>query len=164
MKPKRTKSPRRRAALTHLDAHGQAQMVDVGHKPILRRVALAEGDFVAKPATLDRVMKGDLPKGEALAVARVAGILAAKRTDELVPLCHTLGLDQVTVDFARAAPGRLRVRASASVAGRTGVEMEALVAVSVACLTLYDMTKAIDKALRIEAVRLVEKRKEPMSP
>lgn len=135
-------------------------MVDVGHKPVIRRRALAEGFFVAQAQTLDRVMAGDLPKGEALAVARLAGILAAKRTDELIPLCHTLGLDAVAVTFERVGPGRLRVVGEASVAGRTGVEMEALVAVSVACLSLYDMTKAIDAELRIEGVRLVGKWKE----
>lgn len=137
-------------------------MVDVGQKPIVRRVAIAQGEFVAAPSTLDRLLAGQLPKGEALAVARLAGILAAKRTDELIPLCHTLGLDHVGVDFERVGPDRLRVVASASLAGRTGVEMEALVAVSLACLTLYDMTKAVDKELRIEGVRLIEKRKEPL--
>jgi cyclic pyranopterin phosphate synthase len=147
--------------LTHLDSRGHARMVDVGHKPPLRRRAVAEGRFVAAPATLDRLMKGDLPKGEALAVARIAGIAAAKRTDELIPLCHTLPLDQVTVDFDRAAPNSLRVVATAAITGRTGVEMEALVAVTAACLTLYDMTKAVGRDLRIEGVRLVEKTKEP---
>ena len=148
--------------LTHLDSQGQARMVDVGHKPVVRRTAVAAGDFVAAKATLDRLLAGDLPKGEALAVARIAGIAAAKRTDELIPLCHSLPLDQVTVDFERVADDRLRVTASASVSAKTGVEMEALAAVSVACLTLYDMTKAIDKALRIEGVHLVKKTKEPI--
>jgi len=147
--------------LTHLDAQGRASMVDVGHKPVVRRTAVAEGEFVAARATLDRLLAGDLPKGEALAVARVAGIAAAKRTDALIPLCHTLPLDHVGVDFERVAVDRLRVTATASVEARTGVEMEALVAVSVACLTLYDMTKAVDKQLRIENIRLVGKTKEP---
>ncbi len=135
-------------------------MVGVGHKPIVHRVAIASGDFVAAPATLDRLLRGDLPKGEALAVARIAGISAAKRTDALIPLCHSLPLDHVSVDFARTASNVVRVTASASIAARTGVEMEALVAVSVACLTLYDMTKAIDKALRIENIRLISKSKD----
>jgi cyclic pyranopterin phosphate synthase len=148
--------------LTHLDAHGRARMVDVGHKPIVRRTAVAAGEFVAAPATLDRLLSGNLPKGEALAVARIAGIAAAKRTDELIPLCHSLPLDHASVDFERTAPDRVTVTASASLEARTGVEMEALTAVSVACLTLYDMTKAVDKALRIDNVRLLEKRKDPL--
>jgi len=135
-------------------------MVDVGAKPPLRRRAVAEGFFVARSETLDRLLAADLPKGEALAVARVAGINAAKRTDALIPLCHSLPLDHVAVRFERAAADRLRVEASASLVGRTGVEMEALTAVSVACLTLYDMVKAVDKALEIESVRLVSKEKE----
>ena len=146
-------------SLTHLDSKGRAAMVDVGHKPIVRRTALAEGFLVAAEQTLDRLMKGDLPKGEALSVARIAGISAAKRTDELIPLCHSLPLDQAAVQFERTQPTRLRVTATASVTARTGVEMEALTAVCVACLTLYDMTKAIDKSMRIEDVRLVEKTK-----
>ncbi len=143
--------------LTHIDEQGQARMVDVGRKPIVARRATASGEFVAAKATLDRLMAGDLPKGEALAVARVAGIAAAKRTDGLIPLCHSLPLNHVSVDFERVADDRLRVTASASLEARTGVEMEALVAVSVTCLTLYDMTKAIDNDLRIEAIHLVEK-------
>jgi cyclic pyranopterin phosphate synthase len=151
------------AELTHLDEHGHARMVDVGHKPPLRRTAIAEGFFVAASATLDRVLSGDLPKGEALAVARIAGIQAAKRTDELVPLCHTLPLDSVSVDFDRAASDRLRCVATARVVASTGVEMEALVAVSAALLTVWDMVKGIDTNLAIEGVGLVEKRKEPIS-
>ncbi len=149
--------------LTHLDDKGQARMVDVGDKPLVRRTAVAQGDFTAAGGTLDRLLAGNLPKGEALAVARIAGIAAAKRTDALIPLCHSLPLDHVGVDFERVAEDRLRVTATASVIARTGVEMEALVAVSVACLTLYDMTKAIDKNLRIEGVRLVEKTKAPVN-
>lgn len=145
--------------LTHLDAQGRASMVNVGEKPIVPRTAIAEGFFVARPDTLDRILRGDLPKGEALAVARVAAIGAAKRTDELIPLCHSLPLDGVDIAFDRVAPGRLRVRAAAHVRARTGVEMEALAAVSIACLTLYDMTKAVDKRLRITGIRLVEKHK-----
>ena len=145
--------------LTHLDEQGRARMVDVGDKPPMKRTATAEGFFVAAAGTLDRLTAGDLPKGEALAVARLAGIQAAKQCDRLIPLCHTLPLDQVSVDFDRAAPDRLRIEATASVTARTGVEMEALTAVSVAALALYDMTKAIDRALRIEDVRLVRKEK-----
>lgn len=149
------------AELTHIDEQGRAAMVDVGHKPPMRRAAAAQGDFVAAPATLDRIMTGDLPKGEALAVARLAGIAAAKRTDELIPLCHTLPIDHAAVEFERVAEDRLRITASAAVTARTGVEMEALTAVAVACLTLYDMTKAVDKALRIENVHLLSKTKRP---
>ncbi|HAI13382.1 MAG TPA: cyclic pyranopterin monophosphate synthase MoaC [Phycisphaerales bacterium] len=145
--------------LTHIDDSGKATMVDVGHKPPMHRKAVAQGDFVASPDTLDRLMKGDLPKGEALAVARIAGIQAAKRTDQWIPLCHSLPLDVVTVDFERLNDTTVRVRASASLTAKTGVEMEALVAVSAACLTLYDMTKAIDKQLKIQNVELVEKTK-----
>ncbi len=149
--------------LTHLDDRGRARMVDVGAKPPLRRTAVAEGFLVAAGATLDRVLSGDLPKGEALAVARVAGIQAAKRTDELIPLCHTLPLDAVSVDFERSAPDRLRCVATTRITARTGVEMEALVAVSAALLTVWDMVKGVDADLAIEGVRLVEKRKESIS-
>lgn len=155
-KPRRKRSGESKS-LTHIDARGRAKMVDVGHKPIVRREAIAEGFFVAADSTLDRLMRGDLPKGEALAVARVAGVLAAKRVDEIIPLCHSLPLDAVNVAFDRVSGDRVRVTASATVTARTGVEMEALAAVTAACLTLYDMTKAIDKALRIEGVRLVSK-------
>lgn len=134
-------------------------MVDVGAKPVVERMAVAEGVLVASSATLDRLLSGQLPKGEALAAARVAGILAAKRCDELIPLCHTLPLDQVAVAFDRIAPERLRITAEARTAARTGVEMEALVAVSLAVLTLYDMCKGVDRELRIEEIRLLEKRK-----
>jgi cyclic pyranopterin phosphate synthase len=148
--------------LSHLDEQGRARMVDVGAKPAMRRRAVASGDFLAAADTLDKLMAGDLPKGEALAVARLAGISAAKRTDELIPLCHTLPLDHVTVDFQRVEPDRLQVSASASLTARTGVEMEALVAVSVACLTLYDMVKAVDKNLSFGNIHLVEKTKQPV--
>jgi len=135
-------------------------MVDVGDKPEVRRTAVAQGDFLARPDTLDRLLAGDMPKGDALAAARLAGIAAAKRTDELIPLCHTLPLDFVGVEFERVEPDRLRVKGTASLTARTGVEMEALVAVTVACLTLYDMTKAVDKSLRFESIYLVEKTKQ----
>ncbi len=146
--------------LSHVDERGRASMVDVGGKPPMRRRAVAEGFFIAQSATLDAVMDGQLPKGEALAVARVAGIMAAKRCDELIPLCHSLPIEAVQVDFERSERG-IRITASASLTGKTGVEMEALTAVSVAALTLYDMTKAIDRELRIEGIRLLEKTKEP---
>ena len=145
--------------LTHLDDRGRLRMVDVGHKRSVRREAVAEGFFCAAEHTLDRVTAGDLPKGEALAAARVAGIQAAKRCDELVPLCHPLPLEAVHVEFERVAPDRLRIQAEAVVTAKTGVEMEAIAAVFGAALTLYDMTKAIDKELRIEGVRLVSKKK-----
>jgi cyclic pyranopterin monophosphate synthase len=147
--------------LTHIDDQGKASMVDVGNKPPVRRTAVAQGDFVAASQTLDRIMSGDLPKGEALAVARIAGIQAAKHTDELIPLCHSLPIDFVSVDFERSAPDQIRITASAAITARTGIEMEVLTAVSVASLTLYDMTKAIDKKLRIENIHLVSKTKTP---
>ena len=140
-----------------MDERGRARMVDTSGKPQTVRKAVARGDFVAAKATLDRLVTGNLPKGEALAVARIAAVAAAKRTDEIIPLCHSLPLDHAQVDFERVAEDRLRVRGSASVVARTGVEMEALVAVVAACLTLYDMTKAIDPNLRIEAVVLEHK-------
>lgn len=149
--------------LTHLDAEGRARMVDVGHKPPMHRTAIATGTLVAAAATLDRLVAGDLPKGEALAVARVAGIQAAKRCDALIPLCHTLPLDAVSVDFERSASDRLQVTATTIITARTGVEMEALTGVSVALLTLWDMVKGVDSDLRIDDVRLIEKRKEPVS-
>ena len=145
--------------LTHIDEQGRARMVDVGDKEPVRRRAVAEGFFCAAVDTLDRLESGDLPKGEAQAVARIAAIQAAKRCDELIPLCHTLPLDVVEVDFDRTEPQRLRIVASAATTARTGVEMEALTAVSIAALTLYDMTKAIDRDLRIEDIRLVSKEK-----
>ena len=145
--------------LTHLDEHGRVRMVDVGHKDAVRREAIAEGYFIAAAATLDRLEEGKLPKGEALAAARIAGILAAKRCDEIIPLCHSLPLDSVRIDFERSGADRLRIIAQASVTARTGVEMEALVAVSVAALTLYDMTKAIDASMGIEGIRLLGKTK-----
>jgi cyclic pyranopterin phosphate synthase len=144
---------------THIDEKGRARMVDVGAKPPVKRKALAEGFFCAAPETLDRLESGRLPKGEALAVARVAAIQAAKRCDELIPLCHPLPLDVVNVDFERAEPGRVRIEANVSTIARTGVEMEALTAVSVAALTLYDMTKSVDNAATIEGIRLVNKTK-----
>lgn len=148
--------------LSHLDEHGRAQMVDVSHKPPMKRTAIAEGVLRAERETLDRLFRGDLPKGEALAVARIAGIQAAKQCDRLIPLCHTLPLDVVTIDFERTAEEHLKVRATAQTTAKTGVEMEALLAASTALLTVWDMVKAIDTGLLIEQVHLVEKRKEQL--
>lgn len=148
--------------LSHVDERGRVRMVDVGSKDSMRRRAVAEGRFCAAERTLDLLMSGELPKGEALAAARLAGIMAAKRCDELIPLCHTLPLEAVSVDFERAAPDCLRITATASTTARTGVEMEALTAVNVAALTLWDMTKAVDKDLRIEGIQLIEKTKTPV--
>lgn len=144
--------------LTHIGASGEARMVDVSDKASTQRVAVAEGRVVMAAATLDAILAGDAKKGDVLGVARIAGIMAAKRTHELIPLCHPLGLTKVTVDLSPdpALPG-VRVVATTKVTGQTGVEMEALTAVSVACLTVYDMAKAIDRAMRIEGVRLLEK-------
>ena len=144
--------------LTHLDASGAAHMVDVGDKTVTTREALAEGRVVMEPATLDLIRSGLSKKGDVIAVARIAGIMAAKKTHELIPLCHPLLLTKVSVDITpdEALPG-LHVRAMARVSGQTGVEMEALTAVSVACLTIYDMAKAVDRGMRIEGIRLLEK-------
>ena len=145
--------------LTHIDDRGRASMVDVGDKATVKRVAIADGFLVAKPDSLDRLMRGDLPKGEALAVARVAGIQAAKRCAESIPLCHTLPLDSANIEFERAAPDRLQVVATVRTTARTGVEMEALLATSTAILTVWDMLKAIDGELLVESIRLREKTK-----
>ena len=149
----------RAGKLTHLGRGGEARMVDVGAKAPTERVAVAEGRVIMTRKTLDTVLAGDAKKGDVLGVARVAGIMAAKRTHELIPLCHPLALSQVSIDIEpdRALPG-LTVRASVKVTGKTGVEMEALTAVSVACLTIYDMVKAIERGMRIEGIRLMEKR------
>jgi cyclic pyranopterin monophosphate synthase len=143
--------------LTHLDGEGQARMVDIGGKAETARVAIASGCIRMSDAALAAIRAGDAPKGDVLAAARIAGIMAAKKTAELIPLCHPLALDAVTVDFAFEADG-IRVTTSASLTGRTGVEMEALTAASVALLTIYDMAKAIDKGMVIEGLRLIEKR------
>jgi cyclic pyranopterin phosphate synthase len=145
--------------LTHLAASGEARMVDVSEKPETERVAVAEGRVIMAPATLDVVLKGDAKKGDVLGAARIAGIMAAKRTHELIPLCHPLSITKVDVDLLpdRKLPGVV-VRATVSVTGRTGVEMEALTAAAVACLTIYDMVKAIERGMRIEGIRLIEKR------
>ena len=145
--------------LTHLDKAGAAHMVDVGRKAVTERVAVAEGAVTMKAATLALIRSGDAKKGDVIGTARIAGIMAAKRTHELIPLAHPLALTSVVIEIEPddALPG-LRVRATAKVAGQTGVEMEALTAVSVACLTIYDMAKAVDRGMEITGVRLVEKR------
>ncbi|GLS44563.1 cyclic pyranopterin monophosphate synthase MoaC [Methylobacterium brachythecii] len=146
------------SALTHLDAAGAANMVDVSDKAVTSRTARAEGVVVMLPETLRLIREGDAKKGDVIGTARLAGIMAAKRTHELIPLCHPLLLTKVKVDCEPddALPG-LRVTAEVRVTGQTGVEMEALTAVSLACLTIYDMVKAADRGMRIEGIRLLEK-------
>lgn len=143
--------------LTHLDSTGTARMVDVGGKTETHRVAIARGMIRMSDATLEAIRSGNAPKGDVLGPARIAGIMAAKRTGDLIPLCHPLALDAVNIDFAFIADG-IECTATASLTGRTGVEMEALTAVSLALLTIYDMAKALDKGMVIESVRLIEKR------
>lgn len=143
--------------LTHLNEAGEANMVDVSDKSATRRVAVATGRVRMARATLAEIMEGGVPKGDVLAVARIAGIQGAKRCADLIPLCHPLPLDRVAVTFAVGGPDCLDIRAECRVAGRTGVEMEALTAVSVAALTVYDMCKALDRGMVIEAVRLEHK-------
>ena len=141
---------------SHLNAAGEARMVNVGDKPVQRRRAIAAGRLVCQPATLRALKARALPKGDVLTVAQVAGIQAAKRAGELIPLCHPLGLDHVEITF-RVRRDAIEITCVAETSARTGVEMEALTGVSVAALTLYDMCKAVDKTMRIEAVRVVEK-------
>jgi cyclic pyranopterin phosphate synthase len=144
--------------LTHLDEHGAARMVDVGGKDATARRAVARGTVRMSPQTAAAVAAGDAPKGDVLGVARVAGIMAAKRTGELIPLCHPLSLDHVDVDgTVDAAAGTVTLTATASTTGRTGVEMEAMTAISVAALTVYDMVKGLDKGVAIEQIVLVAK-------
>ncbi|RXT57549.1 cyclic pyranopterin monophosphate synthase MoaC [Bosea sp. Tri-44] len=144
--------------LTHLDQKGAAHMVDVGDKAETVRVAVAEGHVVMQPETLAIVRDGEAKKGDVLGTARLAGIMAAKRAHELIPLCHPLLLTKIAVDLTidETLPG-VRVRAEVKLTGKTGVEMEALTAVSVACLTVYDMVKAVDRAMHIEGIQLVHK-------
>jgi len=146
------------SALTHIGASGEAHMVDVGAKDETRRVAVAEGFVVMLPATLSMILDGNAKKGDVLCTARIAGIMACKKTHDLIPLCHPLMLNKVSVEIEpdEALPG-LRVTATVSVTGKTGVEMEALTAVSVACLTIYDMAKAVDRGMTITGVRVLEK-------
>lgn len=143
--------------LTHVDARGRAKMVDVGDKDVTERTAEARGLVRLTPSLRERLFSGDLPKGEALAVARVAGIQAAKETSRLIPMCHAVALTSVKVDFARCGEDAVEVTAIARCRDRTGVEMEALTAVSVAALTIYDMVKAMCRGASIEGVELVAK-------
>ena len=144
--------------LTHLSPAGQADMVDVSGKAATERIAVAEGRIVMQKATLDLALSGNAKKGDVFAAARIAAIMAAKKTHDLIPLCHPLALTKVTVDLEPdpGLPG-IKVRVLAKVLGQTGVEMEALTGVSIACLTIYDMLKAVDRSMRIEAIRLVRK-------
>ncbi len=144
--------------LTHLSESGKADVVDVGDKPVTARAAVAAGAVLMQRSTLDLILAGDAKKGDVIGTARIAGIMAAKKTHDLIPLCHPLALTKITVDIEpdAALPG-LRVTATAKLEGRTGVEMEALTAVSVACLTIYDMAKAVDRGMRITDIELLEK-------
>lgn len=154
-----TKAAKLKPALTHIAASGEARMVDVSDKSATERIAVAEGCVVMTKATLALIVSGNAKKGDVLGTARIAGIMAAKRTADLIPLCHPLALSKVTLDISpdNKLPG-VRVRASVKVTGPTGVEMEALTAVSVACLTIYDMIKAVERGVRIEGIHLVEKK------
>jgi cyclic pyranopterin phosphate synthase len=145
--------------LTHIDQSGSARMVDISDKSDTERVAIAKGAVVMRPATLALIEAGSMKKGDVLATAQVAGVMAAKRTAELIPLCHPLPLNQVAIDFQfdQDLPG-IEITATVKTFGKTGVEMEALTAVSVAALTVYDMAKSAEKTMRIENIRLVEKR------
>jgi len=144
--------------LSHIDEKGEARMVDVSEKSVTARRAVAEGFIAMKPETLQLVETGEAKKGDVIGAARIAGIMAAKRTHELIPLCHPLAITKATIDFTLSqSPPGIHVKAEVKVSGQTGVEMEALTAVSVACLTLYDMLKAADKAMTIGDIRLTEK-------
>ncbi len=148
------------AQLTHLDEHGRAQMVDVGDKPDTERVAVAEGRIAMRPETLALIQAGGVKKGDALTVAQVAGIQAAKRTHELIPMCHPLLLTHIAVELVPGGDGQrawLDIRATVRTTGKTGVEMEALTAASVAALTVYDMCKAVDRGMTIDGLRLARK-------
>ncbi len=143
--------------LTHFDDTGASRMVDVGGKAVTARRAKAEGVVVMQPTTMALIRDRKLAKGDVLEVARLAGIMATKRTAELIPLCHSLGLDGATIDFEFLDDRQLRIEATVTVQGRTGVEMEALMAVSIAALTVYDMCKSVDRAMQITGIRLLEK-------
>jgi cyclic pyranopterin monophosphate synthase len=144
--------------LTHLDEHGRASMVDVGHKPDTERVAIARGEIHMQKGTFDLIRDGQIKKGDVLTIAQIAGITASKRTSDLIPLCHPLPLSKIDVDLTldESLPGVV-ITATAKVTGKTGVEMEALTAVSVAALTVYDMAKAAEKTMKIQNIRLIEK-------
>jgi len=143
--------------LTHFDDQGRAAMVDVSAKADTTRTAIARGRIVMAPATLALIQAGQVGKGDVLGIARIAGIMAAKKTSELIPLCHPLLISKVTVDLTAAPPDAIEIEAMVKLSGQTGVEMEALTAVTIAALTVYDMCKAADRGMRIEAVRLVHK-------
>ena len=143
--------------LTHLNTKGEAHIVDIGDKAVTRRRAVAQARIIAKAETVAAIMGGSLKKGDALAVARIAGIMAAKKTSELIPLCHTIALSKVSVDIEQEGNTALVIRAAAETIGQTGVEMEALVAASTAALTLYDMAKALDREMVVTDIRLVQK-------
>lgn len=143
--------------LTHIDENGSARMVDVGSKPISHRTAVAEATCEMLPKTADAIRENSLKKGDVLQVARIAAIGAAKRTDELIPLCHSLPLDSVVVDFGWESSSRLKISVTVATTGKTGVEMEAMVAASVASLTVYDMCKAIDRSMKLTNVVLISK-------
>ena len=146
------------AGLSHIDEKGNAHMVDVSEKDVTSRTAVAKGSVWLQPETLTMIREGLAKKGDVIGTARIAGIMAAKRTHELIPLCHPLALSKVTVDIDEAeGDNRIDVTATVKVTGQTGVEMQALTAVSVTCLTLYDMVKAVDRGIRISDIRLVEK-------
>jgi cyclic pyranopterin monophosphate synthase len=155
--PKPADKPPAEHLLTHTDPHGRASMVDVGDKPVTNREAMARGICRMQAATAVAIRGNSARKGDVLSVARVAGIMAAKRTDELIPLCHNLPLNRVDVDFGWRDECRLEATATVVCSGRTGVEMEALVAVTIACLTVYDMCKAMDREMCVENVELVRK-------
>ena len=144
-------------SLTHFDDSGASRMVDVGAKPVSQRLARAEGIVSMQPETLSLIRDRKMSKGDVLEVARLAGIMATKRTDELIPLCHSLGLDSATIDFEIIDERRIRIEATVQVQGRTGVEMEALMAVSITALTIYDMCKAVDRGMTLTDIRLEEK-------
>jgi len=142
---------------THFDADGRAAMVDVAAKDETDRIAIARARIVMAPATLEKIRAGGMGKGDVLGIARIAGIMGAKRTSDLIPLCHPLMLTKVSVEFTLEPPDTVEIEATARTLGRTGVEMEALTACSVAALTIYDMCKAVDRGMRIEGMRLVHK-------
>lgn len=145
------------ASFTHLDARGSVRMVDVGDKAATARAAIAQGTIRLAPAAITRLQRGEIAKGNVLAVAKAAGVMAAKRTAELIPLCHPLLLEHVEIEFA-VRRDRIEITSSVRLQGKTGAEMEALTAVAVAALTIYDMCKAVDRGMQIDAVRLLEKR------
>lgn len=144
--------------LSHFDETGASRMVDVSQKPVTERLARAEGFVLMRPETLRTIQQREISKGDVLEVARLAGIMACKRTDELIPLCHSLGADGAQIDFTFLNDQQLRIESIVRVTGRTGVEMEALTAVSVAALTVYDMCKAIDRTMELQGIRLLEKK------